>query len=86
MMETQNKNGWKHKNGGMMKSYITCPVCGTKFGKAEEVKDLDFQCTRCRENLIVNVSAVGVVIHKADALKKDMLISTNVKEAACAEI
>ena len=69
-----------------MKSYITCPVCGTKLGKAEEVKDLDFQCTRCRENLIVNVSAVGVVIHKADALKKDMLISTNVKEAACAEI
>ena len=65
-----------------MKSYITCPVCGTKFGKAEEIKDLDLQCPRCRENLIVNVSAVGVVIHKADALKKEVPLSTNVKEAA----
>ena len=64
-----------------MKSYITCPVCGTKFGKAEEVKDLDIQCPRCRENLIVNVSSVGVAIHKADALKKDALISTDIKGA-----
>ena len=64
-----------------MKSYITCPVCGIKFGKAEEVKDLDLQCPRCRENLIVNVSSVGVAIHKADALKKDALISTDIKGA-----
>lgn len=73
-METQDY-------GGQMKSYITCPVCGTKFGKAEEVKDLDLQCPRCRENLIVNVTSIGVAIHKADALKKDAPISTNVKEA-----
>ena len=65
-----------------MKSYITCPVCGTKFGKAEEVKELDLRCSNCHENLIVNVTPIGVAIHKADALKKDAPISTNVKEAA----
>jgi phage FluMu protein Com len=73
-METQNY-------GGQMKSYITCPVCGTKFGKAEEVKDLDLQCPRCHENLIVNVSSVGVAIHKANALKKEAPIANNIKEA-----
>lgn len=53
-----------------MKSYITCPVCGTKFGKAEEVKDLDLQCPRCRENLIVNVTSGGVAVHKAECAEK----------------
>lgn len=44
MVETQGY-------GGQMKSYITCPVCGTKFGKAEEVKDLDLQCPLRRDEL-----------------------------------
>ena len=55
---------------GYMKSYITCPECGTKLGKAEEIKDMDFQCPRCRENLIVNVSSVGVIIQRANLLKE----------------
>lgn len=65
-----------------MKSYITCPLCGTKFGKAEAVKDLDFQCPHCHEILIINVTTVGVAIHKADALKKDAQTLTNVIETA----
>ena len=61
--------------GGKMKSYISCPVCGTKFGKAEEIKNLDIQCQKCRENLIVNVSDAGIAIQKADILKKEILIT-----------
>jgi transcription initiation factor IIE alpha subunit len=68
------------RQGEFMKSYITCPVCGTKFGKAEEVKELDFQCPRCKENLIVNVSPTSVVIQKAEVLKKDIQLSTNSKD------
>lgn len=54
-----------------MKSYITCPVCGTKLGKAEEIKDFDFQCPKCKENLIVNVTSTGVDIHRTELLKRE---------------
>lgn len=48
-----------------MKLYVVCPVCGTKLGKAEEIKAMDLQCFKCRELLIVNVGDNSVSIQKA---------------------
>lgn len=45
-----------------MKSYVVCPVCGTKLGKAEEIKALEFQCTKCHEDLLIDVTPNGVKI------------------------
>ena len=39
-----------------MKSYVSCPVCGTKLVKAEEVKEMEFQCGKCTHDLLINVS------------------------------
>ena len=47
-----------------MKLYVVCPVCGTKLGKAEEIKAMDLQCFKCRELLIVNVGDDSVSIQK----------------------
>ena len=48
-----------------MKLYVVCPVCGTKLGKAEEIKAMYLQCFKCRELLIVNVGDNSVSIQKA---------------------
>lgn len=59
-----------------MKSYISCPVCGTKLGKAEEIRELDFQCSKCKENLSVNVNSNGVAVKKIEPAKKESMCST----------
>ena len=47
-----------------MKLYLVCPLCGTKYAKAEEVKAMDFQCPKCRESWLADVTAEGVHITK----------------------
>lgn len=39
-----------------MKFYIICPVCGAKLGKAEIIKNMDLQCSKCKEMLTVDIS------------------------------
>ena len=49
-----------------MQKYVTCPSCGTKLGRAEEIKNLEYPCPKCRELLTVNVTnkAVEVILSK----------------------
>lgn len=46
-----------------MKSYVSCPVCGTKLIKAVEVKEMEFQCNKCKQELLINVTSSGVSVN-----------------------
>ena len=46
-----------------LKSYVSCPVCGTKLVKAEEVKEMEFQCGKCKHDLLINVTPLGVSVN-----------------------
>ncbi len=50
-----------------MKKIVSCPVCGAKVGRGEEVKAWEVPCPKCKEMLIVNVTPqiveVTVSIH-----------------------
>lgn len=43
-----------------MKLYLVCPVCGTKLGKAESIKNFEFPCPKCHEELIADVAPDGI--------------------------
>ena len=45
-----------------MQKYANCPICGTKLLKADEVKNLELQCHKCKEFLIVEISTGGIEI------------------------
>jgi DNA-directed RNA polymerase subunit RPC12/RpoP len=45
-----------------MKSYVVCPDCGTVFGVAERIDDLEVLCHKCKEKLLVNVNEQGSVV------------------------
>ena len=45
-----------------MKSYVVCPDCGTVFGVAERIDDLEVFCYKCKEKLLVNVNEQGSVV------------------------
>lgn len=53
--------GWE-KEGRNMKKMITCPICGAKYGKADELKDLELVCFRCKSELVANVTSKGVTV------------------------
>ena len=46
----------------IMQKYANCPICGTKLLKADEVKNLELQCHKCKEFLIVEISTGGIEI------------------------
>ena len=45
-----------------MKSYVVCPDCGTVFGVAERIDDLEVLCYKCKEKLLVNVNEQGSIV------------------------
>lgn len=53
-----------------MKSYVNCPICGTKLIRAEEVKEMEFQCFKCKNELLVNVSQNGITVNISSAPKE----------------
>ncbi len=45
-----------------MQKYVNCPLCGAKLGRAEEIKNFEFPCAKCRELLTINVTRKGVEV------------------------
>lgn len=45
-----------------MKKMVVCPICGTKYGKADELKGLELICFKCKSELAVNVTSTGVMV------------------------
>ena len=57
-----------------MKSYVVCPDCGTVFGVAERIDDLEVLCYKCKEKLLVNVNEQGWGLrNKADTARNTLL-------------
>ena len=45
-----------------MKKIVVCPVCGTKYGKVDEIKGLELICFKCKSELVANVTISGVTV------------------------
>ena len=45
-----------------MKKIVVCPVCGTKYGKVDELKGLELVCFKCKSELVANVTPNGVTV------------------------
>lgn len=51
-----------------MQKYANCPVCGAKLLKADEVKNLELQCRKCKELLIIDISVEGIEVYRANVI------------------
>ena len=52
-----------------MKSYVVCPACGTVFGVAEKIENMEIRCHKCRGKMIVNVNEKGLFVTRIPQMK-----------------
>ena len=52
-----------------MKSYVVCPDCGTVFGVAEKIENMEIRCYKCRGKMIVNVNEKGLFVTRMQQVK-----------------
>lgn len=52
-----------------MKSYVVCPDCGTVFGVAEKIENMEIRCHKCRGKMIVNVNEKGLFVTRIPQMK-----------------
>ena len=59
----------KGNEGDKMKSYVVCPDCGTVFGVAEKIENMEIRCHKCRGKMIVNVNEKGLFVTRMPQIK-----------------
>lgn len=59
----------KGNEGDKMKSYVVCPDCGTVFGVAEKIENMEIRCHKCRGKMIVNVNEKGLFVTRMPQMK-----------------
>lgn len=42
------------------KKYVTCPICGSKLMRCLGKCEIELNCTKCKEHLLVQVDSEGV--------------------------
>ena len=59
-----------------MQKYVNCPVCGTKLLKAEEAKNLEMKCPKCRESLNIEITNEIIRVNTELLLSSDQYKNT----------
>ena len=54
-----------------MKSYVVCPDCGTVFGVAEKIENMEIRCYKCRGKMLVNVNEKGLFVTRIQQSKSE---------------